>query len=294
MPHASYEAADVRLRLARLLRNESDVSIKRQAYVIVEYLDIRGGERILDCGCGLGYLLQILSRLYGQSGPQMGISLHGMDPDEKSLDFAREMLRSHQIHFLRGDATSLPYADASFDKVIMSQVLEHIRDDQRALCEVYRVLKAGGTLALGVPHRHYPFWYDPINYVLEHLSLRPIRRGVLAGIWTHHQRLYLPTELRGLLEEVGFIVEDMRELTHYCFPFTHFIVYGLGKTALEHNLLPDFISRSAHRFRSEDNPGHWWNPVNWALWLFNRIDRLNDGAKKWRTYVIITAKAVKP
>ena len=287
------KSADVRSRLDMLLRNESDMAIKRQTYAIVDYLGIQRGERILDCGCGLGLLLGILLRLHGESGSERDLSLHGMDPDARSLRFARSSFKSQRLHLLQGDATGLPYADASFDKVVLSQVLEHVRDDRGALSEVRRVLRQRGTLTITVPHKHYPFWYDPINYVLEGLSLPPIRRGVLAGIWMYHERLYTPAELRARLTDAGFAVEDMREVAHYGFPFTHFLVYGLGKAALEHNLLPDFMSRSAHRFRSEENPGHWWNPVNWALWMLNRIDRLNDKAKKRDRYVVIAARAIR-
>lgn len=50
-----------------------------------------------------------------------------------------------------GDSCSLPFADESFDCVIAAEVLEHLRDDDRALAEIFRVLKAGGEVAVSVP-----------------------------------------------------------------------------------------------------------------------------------------------
>ncbi len=50
-----------------------------------------------------------------------------------------------------GDATSMPFADASFDRVIAAEILEHILDDQRAMNELARVLKPGGQAAVTVP-----------------------------------------------------------------------------------------------------------------------------------------------
>jgi SAM-dependent methyltransferase len=50
-----------------------------------------------------------------------------------------------------GDALALPFPDNTFDRVIASEVLEHVSDDQRSLEEIFRVLKPGGTLAATVP-----------------------------------------------------------------------------------------------------------------------------------------------
>src|SRR3546814_10420467 len=52
---------------------------------------------------------------------------------------------------VNGDALQLPFADSTFDRIIASEVLEHVSDDQQSLHEVFRVLKPGGTLAATVP-----------------------------------------------------------------------------------------------------------------------------------------------
>ena len=52
---------------------------------------------------------------------------------------------------LRGDLLALPFADASFDRVIASEVLEHIPDDEKAMAELTRVLRPGGLAAVTVP-----------------------------------------------------------------------------------------------------------------------------------------------
>lgn len=271
--------------LERLLRNESDVAYKRRVRTMCEYLDPQPGERILDCGCGMGFYLRTLSTL-------ARADYTGLDGNAETLAFTREALAGRGIPLTRGDVLRLPYADASFDKVLLSEVLEHLPDDRQGLAELRRVLRPGGTLALTVPHRDYSFWYDPINRVAEGVFRRPIRTGPFAGIWANHHRLYRPEELKTRLEEAGFEALDVRCMTHYCFPFTQTIVYTFGKGAIEHHLLPDFILRSTHRFRSEDNPGSPLNPFNWALALFNAFDRLNErdhGAK--RTWVNVAVRA---
>ena len=268
----------------RMLRNESDVAYKRRVRTMLEFLDPRPGDRILDCGCGMGFYLKVLTGL-GKG------SYCGVDGDLRALTFARQVLDSQDASLVRGDLLHLPYDDASFDKVLLSEVLEHLPDDRRGLAEVRRVLCPGGILALTVPQRDYPFWYDPINRVAEGLG-HPIRRGPFAGIWANHYRLYRPAEVTARLDEAGFEILETRNLTHYCFPFTQTIVYTFGKGAVERGLLPDFVLRSTHRFRSEDNAGSAWNPINWVLALFNAVDRLNvvDRRAK-RTYVNLAVRA---
>lgn len=269
----------------RLLRNESDVAYKRRVRTMVEFLQPSPGERILDCGCGMGFYLKVLSVIEKAH-------YFGLDGDARALRFAQQALDGRGADLVRGDVLHLPYADASFDKVLLTEVLEHLTDDRQGLAELRRVLRRGGTLALTVPHRRYSFWYDPINRVAEGVFGKPIRTGPFAGIWANHQRLYLPDELCALLRQAGFEVVECRNLTHYCFPFTQTIVYTFGKGAIERGLLPEFISRSAHRFRSEENTGSALNPINWMLAVFNAFDRLNviDTREK-ETYVSIAVKA---
>lgn len=197
---------------------------------------------------------------------------------------------------LRSEIERLPFADASFDKILFSEVLEHLADDAAGLRELWRVLRPGGLLAVSVPHADYPFWWDPINRVWIALGGKPIRSGPIAGIWSNHVRLYLPEALQACLEQAGFQVEVLEQATHYCLPFSHFIVYGIGKPLLEHNVLPGWARRSADRFSASKNRGSAWNPINAFVRLLRRIDRLNDSdrARRKRTFVNILVKARRP
>jgi SAM-dependent methyltransferase len=83
-----------------------------------------------------------------------------------------------------GDAVALPFPDASFDRVIAAEVLEHIPDDRAAMGELARVLRPGGTIAVTVP-RWFP---ELVNWVLSdeyHLTpgghVRIYRRSVLTA-----------------------------------------------------------------------------------------------------------------
>jgi ubiquinone/menaquinone biosynthesis C-methylase UbiE len=260
--------------LDRLLRNESDVAYKRRLRRMVSYLELAPGETIVDCGTGMGFYLKVISELCPTA------RLLGIDCDARVLRYARTHLAQRGAVVVQGDIQHLGVAAESIDGAVMSEVLEHVDDDAGALREVWRALRRGGVLAISVPSSSYPFGYDPVNWVLERLLGRPIRNGPFAGLWANHKRLYSREELVAAVERAGFRIECLEELTHYCFPGTQFIVYTLGKSLVERNLLPDFLSRSAHRFRGEDNSGSRLNPMNWALGLFNWVDRFNEDSER--------------
>ena len=277
-------------RLDTILRNESDVAYKRRVRRVMSYLELQPGQCVLDCGTGMGFYLKVISEFYPTC------RLLGIDREEKVLRYAQSHLAEKGILLVVGDIQRMGYVSESFDRVVMSEVLEHLDDDEAGLREVWRVMKPGALLAITVPHRRYPYWYDPINRVAEDLFRRPIRRGPFAGIWANHQRLYEREQLVDLVERSGFAIECVEELTHYCFPGTQTIVYTLGKGLIEHNLLPEFISKSTHRFRGQENRGSLLNPINWVLALFDGIDRLNTDSVRMatkRTFVNISLKARK-
>jgi SAM-dependent methyltransferase len=99
------------------------------------------------------------------------------------------------VGVLRGDATCLPFADHSFDHVIVSEVLEHIQDDVTAIAEMTRLLAPGGVLAVTVPT-----WLpEKINWMLADEYHAPIAKG-------GHVRIYAATELKAKLRAAGLSV----------------------------------------------------------------------------------------
>lgn len=272
--------------LTRALSREADLAFRRRVRSVLEYVAPQSGDRILDCGCGRGFYLLFIGRL------EPACALYGADMDPAVLAQARQHL-PESVRLLRSDAVHLPFPDAFFDKVICSEVLEHLPDDRAGLRELRRVLRPGGILAVTVPNQRYPFWWDPLNKAREGLGLAPVRAGFWAGIWANHERLYREEELTARVGEADFLVEDVRRFTHYCLPFTHNIVYGFGKEALERGWLPRSVTRQADRFAYADAPRAPWNPITWGLALFDRIDRLNDHADGKRTYVNLALMARK-
>lgn len=123
----------------------------------------------------------------------------------------------------------MPFRNASFDRVIASEVLEHLPDEKKALANIARVLKKGPAL-LSVPHANYPFAWDPVNFMLQRLigSHIPRQLGVLAGIWNGHQRLYLEETFAKKIADSGLRVVKIWRATSVCFPFLQVTLYTVA------------------------------------------------------------------
>ena len=111
------------------------------------------GNRLLDLGCGAGR--------HAFEAYRRGADVVAFDADHGELRQVSGMTAA-MAHTgeapgaaracpVRGDATAMPFADGSFDRLIAAEVLEHIPLDQRALGEITRVLRPGGLLAVTVP-----------------------------------------------------------------------------------------------------------------------------------------------
>lgn len=276
-------------RLDALLANESDAAYKRRVRWVLRRLSPQPGQAILDGGTGMGFYLRALQTV------TPGLRLAGVDLAPQPLVDAHRHLGGRAT-LARARLEHLPFADATFDRVILSEVLEHLGDDAAGLAEAHRVLRRGGLLAITVPPVDFSGWFDPLNRALTSLRLPPVRKGPFAGIWANHVRLYDAQGLSESVEAQGFRILEQAQLTHYCFPGTQFIVYTLGKTLLQRGLLPDAVARSTDRFRGNENPRNPWNPMTWALGLMDGVDRWNENPRlmrRARTYVNLALLAVK-
>jgi SAM-dependent methyltransferase len=288
LPPAAAGAPDPEA-LERLTRKEADMAFRRRAWTLFEWLGATGGRTILDCGCGRGFYLKMLRHL-GDA------RLAGVDLELPYLRKARRNTAElPDLLVASASIYDLPFPDASFDAVLLSEILEHVERDVDGLREVHRVLKPGGLALITVPHADYPFWWDPINRTLEALFKTHIGHGPLAGIWAFHVRLYRPEELRRAVEAAGFDVEEERSQTHHTFPFVHNLLYGLGKPLLESGLLGKGLADVADRGAFDRDAGSPLHPVSLALRLIRWLDRKNVMSEQpGRSTVNLCLKARKP
>jgi len=165
-------------------------------------LGLRPGDRVIDMGCGAGrHAFEMYRR---------GADVIAFDQDADALsdvsDLFAAMLEAGEVpdgaeaDVRQGDALSLPFADAEFDRVVAAEVLEHVPDDEAAISELARVLRPGGTMAVTVP-RWLP---EKICWALS-AQYHEVEGG--------HVRIYTGDELVGKLGRAG-LVFDGRDHAH--------------------------------------------------------------------------------
>ncbi|NDJ86598.1 MAG: class I SAM-dependent methyltransferase [Chloroflexi bacterium] len=277
--------------IAHLTRNEADMAFKRRVRTIFEWIPPPDDTEavILDGGCGRGFYLNYYRYV-------SNVKLVGLELDAPIAHKAYANVgHLPDVTIVRGNLYHLPFPDGFFHGVILSEILEHVDDDDQALREVYRVLKPGGVVAITVPNANYPFLWDPINKALETLFNRKIRSGPLAGIWANHVRLYTWPDLRMPVTRAGLVIEAERAFTHWSFPFIHNLVYGLGKPLLEGGFLPAKMANAADRTTFDKNSGSLLNPINLGLAILNLFDKPNRMDEPLdRSTVNLCVKARKP
>lgn len=130
------------------------------------------GTRILDVGCGTGYF----TRLLVEDGHS--VTAVGLDIEEPFIDYARRAAaeRSLPIEFLTGDALALPFEDESFDLVASHTFFTSISDPVKAMSEMKRVLRPGGTVASVTAMSFMPSVLDPGEYPPDCIWAEELRK----------------------------------------------------------------------------------------------------------------------
>jgi ubiquinone/menaquinone biosynthesis C-methylase UbiE len=111
---------------------------------LIQQANLAAGHRVLDLGCGTATLTILIKQLHPD------VEVVGLDGDPQVLEIGRAKAAAAGVSLVldQGLAQSMPYPGQSFDRVVSSLVFHHLTTDnkQRALREVFRVLKPGGEL----------------------------------------------------------------------------------------------------------------------------------------------------
>jgi ubiquinone/menaquinone biosynthesis C-methylase UbiE len=179
----------------------------------VDNLLLPRGSKILDAGCGPGFLLEAFAK--------SGFQVSGIDMSDKMLRRSAERLKiicpEFPVNLDIGNVEELPYEDNYFDLVCSTGVIEYLAHDHVVLKEIFRVLRPGGYLVLPVTN-----YWSPINcfdFVIEFITKRKRLLSVFNLVWQRlgqdsvlardfHIRRHKPSELRKSLIESGFIFVD--------------------------------------------------------------------------------------
>jgi SAM-dependent methyltransferase len=198
------------------------------------------------------------------------------DLSEKAVASIRSLVGT-DVHLV--DGIHMPFADGSFDRVVVIDLLEHVRDDARCVAELARILRPGGELIVNTPHA-------------KTLSLvRPLRERLgLTDAWHGHVRPgYTRASLRALLEG-GFRVEGASTYSKFfsesldvALNYVYLRSHGAarGDTAKGTVMTQADLEKSARQFRLLAR-------LYPLLWLWAKLDALCVGTQGY--YLIVKAR----
>ncbi len=160
-------------------------------------LGLDNKDRILDLGCGEGRHALSAYTTNNVNIVAVDLSLADIKTAKKRfLEFFEAGNREKNLSFSLANAKSLPFESNSFEKVICSEVLEHIHDYESVLKEIYRVLKSGGVAGISVP-RFFPEWVC--------WKLSSAYHEAEGG----HVRIFKQRDLRKKIENAGLVFENL-------------------------------------------------------------------------------------
>jgi 2-polyprenyl-3-methyl-5-hydroxy-6-metoxy-1,4-benzoquinol methylase len=136
---------------------------KRRVDALLNYLGSTEGKRILEIGCGSGNILEQIN----------GAELHGIDLSDHLLEKARARLGDRAV-LVKGNAECLPYEAGSMDRVICTEVLEHVLNPRQVIQGMRRVLRSDGFAVVSVPNEML------INTLKKYLMGNMVGRLLLA------------------------------------------------------------------------------------------------------------------
>ena len=176
-----------------LLRAESKIKNPWVAQIIRQELG-DGPQKILDIGCGAGFLSNYLG--------EQGNEVFGLDMSKESLEIAKKHDFTRKVNYQYGDAYSLPFADQTFDVVCAMDFLEHVEEPQRVIEEASRVLKPGGVFFFHTFSKNFISYFVIIKLVEWFLPKTPKNLHLL--------RLFIsPKELRQMCLKSGLNIRQL-------------------------------------------------------------------------------------
>jgi SAM-dependent methyltransferase len=154
----------------------------------IAFAGVRDGERVLDVGTGTGSVASALA------GAMPSSEVVGIDPSEALVAYAKSNTCSDRVRFEVGDAQALRHKDASFDQAMSLLVMNFVPDHEKALAEMRRVTRPGGTVSAcvwdynaGMEMLRF-FWdeavaLDPAMEPKDERHMKLSREGELGVLW---------------------------------------------------------------------------------------------------------------
>jgi len=166
---------------------------------IIKHLNFTDGEIVIEIGCGTGYYISYLSQRLKHS------MIVATDVSYEALLLCRKKIEQEggrsQVGYMVCDAEALPFKDKTFAGILMTQVIEHLPDDENGLKEANRIAKSGVNFVIATDNQH--------NYISRAINLpvklvRTILNKKVDQIPFH--KAYSLSNFYGMLIREGFEV----------------------------------------------------------------------------------------
>lgn len=177
-----------------LLRQESKTKVPWILQKIEKHFANKKDLKILDVGCGAGFLSNRLS--------EEAYEVHGIDVSEESLYIAKKYDSTGKVKYQEADAYKLPYADGEFDVVTAMDFLEHVERPEDVVKEISRVVKPGGLFFFHTFNRNFLAKIVIIHLVELLVKNTPKNMHVI-------ELFIKPEELEQFCSNHGMKVQDM-------------------------------------------------------------------------------------
>lgn len=233
-------------------------------------LDIKEGELILDAGCGVGRHSWDLVK-GNHRVVSIDLDLEALTTNYNFMKYLDALGETRgTFYVLQGNVQALPFPNATFDRIICSEVLEHVDDYFEAMAELVRVLKPGGTIGVSVPTWITEVFYWRLDKNYSHPG--------------GHIRIFRSYEVRDLLEAFGLKIlgSNRRHSLHSPYWFLR-CLFGLDR---ENALLPRAYNRFLCWVENHASPPfklleHLLNPIfgkSLVFYALKEEDRAVDAA----------------
>ncbi len=179
---------------------------------VIKALKPKKGEKILDIGCGTGFYVKYLIN--------KDCKVTGTDISKIYINQAKEYAAGAK--YLVCDAANLPFDKNSFDKILMTEVIEHIPDPIDAIKEIKRVLKPGGYAVITTPNK-----YSPMNLAYK------IKRKIRDYKFNEHLHEYTKTEFQDILSKYFEITDLIYSNYLIPYPFDNLFTQSKSEKLIE-------------------------------------------------------------
>ena len=230
---------------------------------IVKELHIREGDRVLDVGCGDGYILERLRDVVKLKG-------FGFDISANAINKAAQLTKHHgeDLQFFVGDAENIPVPNNFFDKAVCSEIIEHVPDDLKFLSELHRVLRPKGIAYITFPNQKAFILFKSYCNLVDRIE--------------GHLRRYNPNQFN-TFTEVGFKIVKVKFMKHFLMWLVRlFVTYNIR--------VKNFLKKPHLRAKGENSRPNYGNGLLQILYRHILLLDLTFNSEACMSFYIILQK----